>query len=486
MSPAPKSRSVFLVGGSAVNLWAWLLDPNLQWVMMGSVFLGISSGALGAFTLLRRRSLMGDVLAHAALPGICLAFLLTGSKSIGILMLGAVFSGLLATLAVNGITRYSRIKEDTALGLILTVFFGIGILLLTQITHTGASNQAGLDKFLFGQAASMVASDVQVMAAVAALLCLVVVVMFHEFKLVCFDPQFGKGLGRPVALLDNVLMLLIVGAVVIGLQAVGVVLMAAMLITPAIAARYWTERLPVMVVVSAVFGALSGIAGTVISTTGAKLSTGPLIVLAATAFFLASLLFAPGRGLVAKVIRHLSLRARVERENILRALFELQEVEVHAVGADRDGVATPTGVGVGIDWSFTPADLAKQRGESPARLGLRLKRLSAEGLVRPVPASEAGPNSPRYALTEQGVQAAYEVVRRHRLWEMFLMYEAELGVDHVDRDADLLEHHLPDSVVAQLERLLRLHKREPVLPASVHPITSDGGRESWTTPRFGS
>lgn len=422
---------------------AWT-NPNFLWVLGGCLLLGISSGVLGSFALLRRRSLMGDALAHAALPGVCLAFLATGTRNLPLLLLGALVAGLVGAACIQAVTQNSRIKEDAALGMVLSVFFGFGILLLTVIQRSGSGSQAGLDKFIFGQAASLVGADVRLMAISAAVVCVVTAGLFKEFKLLCFDPGFARGIGFPAQLLDGLLMLLIVLVVVIGLQAVGVVLMAAMLITPAASARLWTDRLSLMVVLAGVFGAASGGLGTVISNSVDGMPTGPLIVLAATVVFLFSLAFAPRRGLLGRALRLVQLRARVGRENALRALYELGEVREN--------------------WQdYVPAEaLLSRPGESSTGVKGQLSRLQAEGLVE---RSGVG-----YRLTAKGLQAAYEVVRNHRLWEMFLMHEGQLGADHVDRDADFIEHHLPREIVVELERLMRVHGREPELPASVHPV----------------
>ncbi|WP_284644642.1 metal ABC transporter permease [Paenibacillus silviterrae] len=306
-----------------------LSDPNTQWILLGSILLGLSSGVLGSFAYLRKQSLMGDALAHAALPGVCIAFMLTGSKSIFYFLIGAVAAGLIATFGIGYVTRNSRIKQDTALGIVLSVFFGFGIVLLTQIQHSDSGNQSGLDKFLFGQAASMVLSDVITMAIVASALVLVCFALFKEFKLLSFDAGFAKGIGLPVAFLDQFLMFLSVVAVVVGIQAVGVVLMSALLITPAVSARYWTERLGVMVVLSGFFGAISGLIGTFVSTTANNLPTGPLSVLAATLLFVISVLFAPRRGLVSKLLLRLSVKRSVMKEQ------ELQEAKAVVSSAGR-------------------------------------------------------------------------------------------------------------------------------------------------------
>ncbi|OXM87173.1 metal ABC transporter permease [Paenibacillus rigui] len=298
----------------SINWMELLMDPNTQWILLGSILLGLSSGVLGSFAYLRKQSLMGDALAHAALPGVCIAFMLTGSKSIGFFLIGAAVAGLIATFGIGFVTRNTRIKQDTALGIVLSVFFGLGIVLLTQIQHGDSGNQSGLDKFLFGQAASMVLSDVMVMAAVALVLVAACTVLFKEFKLLSFDAGFAKGLGYPVAFLDQLLMFLIVVAVVVGIQAVGVVLMSALLITPAVSARYWTERLGVMVMLSGLFGAISGLIGTATSTAANNLPTGPLSVLAATLLFVLSVLFAPRRGVVAKVLLQWAVKRSVLEE----------------------------------------------------------------------------------------------------------------------------------------------------------------------------
>jgi manganese/zinc/iron transport system permease protein len=290
---------------------AWWQDPNARWVLAGCVLMGASSGVLGSFALLRRRSLIGDAVAHAALPGVCLAFLLTGTRDLAALLIGAVLAGLAGAGCVQGITRATRVKEDAALGIVLSVFFGFGILLLTLIKNTPKSSQAGLDKFIFGQAASLISRDVQVMAVCAVVICLVAALLFKEFKLLCFDPGFSRGLRRPTGVLDGLLLLLLVVSVVVGLQAVGVVLMAAMLITPAAAARFWTERLDRMVLLAGLYGGAAGAIGTGLSTLAPRMPTGPLIVLAATALFLFSFFFAPRRGLVARAVRLAVVRAGI-------------------------------------------------------------------------------------------------------------------------------------------------------------------------------
>ena len=298
-------------------------DYTLRTVALGTSFLGIVAGALGAFAFLRQQSLLGDAISHAALPGIVAAFLLTRLKSPEILLVGAVASGLLAAIAINQIVHRTRLKQDGALGLVLAVFFGFGMMLLTFTQKLPDARQAGLSKYLFGQAATLLESDVIVMAIMGGVALLLLLIFWKEFKLLSFDPDFAHSLGFPIRKLDLLLTILTVVAIVIGLQAVGVILMSAMIVAPASAARQWTDRLDRMVALSASFGALAGLTGTLVSATTPGLSTGPTIVLAAGMIVLISFLFSPKRGLVANFIRRLRQSRQIQVETVLMALYQL-------------------------------------------------------------------------------------------------------------------------------------------------------------------
>src|SRR5688572_2756424 len=254
-------------------------DYTLRTVALGAAILGIVSGMLGSFAVLRRQSLLGDAISHAALPGIVLAFLITRDREPVVLMLGALIAGWLATLFMLNITRNTRIKDDSALGIVLSVFFGFGLMLLTFTQKLPDATQAGLDKFLFGQAATLLQSDVITMAVIGALALGLLVIFWKEFKLITFDPEYAGSLGFPVRVLDVLLTTLLVIAIVIGLQTVGVVLMSAMVVAPAAAARQWTDKLKFMVILGGFFGAIAGVSGTLISGSAAKIPTGPVIVL---------------------------------------------------------------------------------------------------------------------------------------------------------------------------------------------------------------
>ena len=298
-------------------------DYTTRTIGLGTAVLGIASGTLGTFTVLRKQSLLGDTIAHASLPGIALAFLITGIKNPFALFVGAALSGWLATVWVMSIISNTRIKSDAALGIVLAVFFGAGLVLLTIIQKMPNANQAGLETFLFGQAATLVVKDVIIMTAITGFSLLCLMLLWKEFKLVTFDPQFAKSLGYNIKLIDFYLNILIVLAIVLGLQTVGVVLMSALLIAPASAARQWTDRLGRMVILSAVFGALAGISGTAISSTGAKISTGPTIVLSAVVIVLISFLFAPQRGLIASAVRRAKNRRKLVLDKLIGSMYEI-------------------------------------------------------------------------------------------------------------------------------------------------------------------
>lgn len=279
------------------ELTAFLGDYTLRTVALGAAVLGLLGGTLGTFAVLRRQSLLSDALAHATLPGVVIGFLLTGTTSGSGLMLGAAATAALAAGLVLVVVQRTRVKQDAALALVLSVFFGAGTVLLTYVAGTGASGQSGLDRFVLGQAASLVAADVRLMAALTAVALAVVALAYKELKLVAFDPAFARAVGYPVRRVEALLTVLLVVAIVVGIQTVGVVLVAALLITPAAAARQWTDRLAVMIVLAALIGALSGAVGAVLSATAADLPTGPLVVLVATAVLVLSL---PARRLRAR------------------------------------------------------------------------------------------------------------------------------------------------------------------------------------------
>jgi manganese/zinc/iron transport system permease protein len=277
----------------------WLTYNSLI-VLQGVTLLGACSGVIGCFAVLRRRSLVGDALAHSSLPGICVAFLIAGERHFWAMLLGAFLAGLLGIGVMAVLRRWTRLKEDAAIAILLSTFFGAGVVLRSVIQQMDGSGRSGLDSFIFGKTAGMILEDVQFITVLALATLLIVALCYKEFKLVTFDPEFAQVQGWPAAWLDFALMLLLLSAVVIGLPAVGILLMAAMLVIPAAAARFWTQRLSWMILLSAGFGMTSGILGTYFSATQG-VPTGPSIILVAAGFFLLSLVCAPERGVLARI-----------------------------------------------------------------------------------------------------------------------------------------------------------------------------------------
>jgi manganese/zinc/iron transport system permease protein len=280
---------------------------NTLVVLVGTGLLGVAAGLVGTFAVLRQRALVGDAVAHAALPGLGLAFLIVGDRSLPALLLGALVTGLLSVLVIAVVVRWTRIKEDAAIGIVLSVFFGAGVALSGMIQRLSRHKTAGLDSYIFGKTAGMLLEDVYWLAGLALLVLVVTLLLYKEFRLAAFDPDFARAQGWPTLLLDLVLLGLVVVVVVIGLPAVGVLLVAAALIVPAAAARFWTERLAVMLLVAALFGLVMGAGGTAVSV-ATELATGPVIVLTGTVLLLISVLFAPRRGGVARALRRWQTR----------------------------------------------------------------------------------------------------------------------------------------------------------------------------------
>ncbi|MDG4715096.1 metal ABC transporter permease [Winogradskyella marincola] len=300
-------------------------DYTLRTITLGTAILGAVTGMLGSFAVLRKQSLLGDAISHAALPGIAIAFLITGAKDTNTLLLGALVSGLIGTFWIRSIVTKTHLKSDTALGLILSVFFGFGMLLLTFIQKQPNANQAGLDKYLFGQAATLVESDVWMMAIVTGICLIVMLTFWKEFKILLFDADYTKTLGFNTKTIDILITSFIVLAIVLGLQTVGVVLMSAMLLAPAAAARQWTNSLSKMVLLAAIFGAFSGVFGTAVSASQNNLSTGPVIVIVAGIFVLFSFVFSPKRGLLFKQIRFVKNRRDLELHKTLAFMYHIAE-----------------------------------------------------------------------------------------------------------------------------------------------------------------
>jgi manganese/zinc/iron transport system permease protein len=437
----------------------FLRDYNTRVVILGTSLLGLAAGIIGSFMLLRKRALMGDALSHATLPGIGMAFIISSAgggsgKSLPILLLGATISGVLGVLAVLAIRNYSRLKEDAALGIVLSVFFGAGVAVLGIVQKMNTGSAAGLESFIYGKTASMLASDAQLIGIAAAAVAGVCALLYKEFTLLCFDPAYGKSEGWPIFGLDLAMMALVVAVTVIGLQAVGLILIIALLIIPPAAARFWTDRLLMLVIGAACIGAASGYVGATLSALVPRLPAGAVIVVVASAIFVISMFVGRRRGVLVRVVRETQLKRKIDRQNLLRELFEAAEdrgVDPRAEGVER---------------KF----LQRQRAWSPHRLGRVIKRAESDGLI-----FEAADGT--YRATDIGWDEARRTVRNHRLWEAYLINYADIAPSHVDRDADQIEHVIGQPMVARLESLIADRYVAPTIPPSPHLILNKNERK---------
>lgn len=410
-------------------------NPNVRYVVLGSVLLSISSAIVGCFTFLKKKALLGDVVSHAVLPGICLSFMVTGTKDPFMLIIGAFLTGWLSIIVMDYIIQNSKIKEDTATGLALSVFFGVGILLLTVIQHSGNAAQSGLDSFLFGKAAALVGKDLLAFGIIAVVILVTVFSFYKEFKLICFDPDYAQAIGIPVKRMEMLLTSITVLAVVTGIQAVGVVLMAAMLITPAAAARFWSDRLSIMLVLASVFAACSGVCGAFISYTTPSMPTGPWIVMILSLIAVFSFFFAPGKGILILLFKRRKVQMQLLEENLLKSFYKIGEIT--------DDFKT----------ARSNAELTEVRRFSTRQFSDGLNRLAKQGFIKR--------NNGTWSLTPEGLQKGRRVVRLHRLWELYLTKYLRIAPDHVHEDAETIEHVITPELEARLEKLLEYPDEDP-------------------------
>ncbi len=421
---------IALLGLLFVPLSQVVLDVSYTYtvrvVAVGGAILGVVSGVLGCFAVLRQESLMGDALSHAALPGVAIAFLVAG-RELSVLLIGAGIASWIGVQFIRGVLNTTRIKQDTAMGIVLAAWFAAGIALLAYIQGRADASQAGLDTFIFGQAAAIVASDVRLISIVGAVAFVIVGLLWKEFKLVTFDPDFAGANGFRVGLINGILSTLIVVAIVLGLQLAGVILMVGMLIAPGIAARQWTHKLNQMVMLSAVFGAFAGGVGAVLSAVDANVPTGPMIIVVAFSVVIVSLGFAPRRGLVWTLLRRHGDRRRFAAQTTLRDLYKY---------ALAHGGAS------------SPVPMAFIAGIGGANAQLGLEQLQKRGYVQQ--------RKDSWVLTSTGAEVAAQDAHNQRLWDVYREYSDELHLPLIaeDRQKDIHEV-LPAPAVQQLERKLK-------------------------------
>jgi len=341
---------------------------------------------------------------------------------------------LVAMALIDQITRRSKIKEDTAIALVLSVTFGLGILLLTSIQHTGNAAQVGLGNFLFGKAATLVGDDLKTLTFLSLALIVMVLLFLKEFTLVAFDKAFAQASGLPVQRLELLFNSLTVLAIVVGIRTVGILLMASMLITPPAAARFWTDRLPKMIFLAALLGMVAGLIGSFVSYIAPAMPTGPWIVMIMSLIAYGSFLLAPRKGLLARKIQQRRYQRKTLTENILKLFYELGEVDGHFYK------------------SRTLAMLRQNRPLPTSKLRQGLKRLQKQNMLQK--------EGTRWFLTATGKNKGEEISRLHRLWELYLTRYLKVKPDHVHEDAESIEHIITPALAEELRALVDLEKKK--------------------------
>lgn len=329
---------------------------NAALVACGAALLGMAAGSTGVFVFLRKRALVSDAIAHATLPGIGLAFLVmvalgSDGRNLPGLLAGSALSAVCGLAAIQWIGLRTRLAGDAAIGAVLSVFFGLGIVILTVIQTAGTGRRAGLESFLLGSTAGMLYEDAALILAGGLLVCVTLFVLRRPMTLVAFDAGHATAVGIDVRRIDFLMMVLIMAVTVVGLKLVGLILIVAMLIIPPVTARFWTANSRTMIGLAAFFGGVSGYFGAAVSAASPNVPTGPIIVLVSFAIFCLSLLLAPERGLLAALVRFRRFRSRVHTRQGLLALARGEAIIDPTTLAvlrgkglvRRDGVATGSG-----------------------------------------------------------------------------------------------------------------------------------------------
>ncbi|MFL2451028.1 MAG: iron chelate uptake ABC transporter family permease subunit [Verrucomicrobiales bacterium] len=413
-------------------------DRGLQLSLIGAVLFGAVCGLIGSFIVVRKMALFGDAVSHAVLPGVAIGFMWGMEKDPLAILIGATIAGLFGSVLVQAIVRSSRIKQDAALGIVLASFFALGLCLIRMIqNHEGASRISGLKSYLFGDVAVIDQNDLTMMAIVVVITVLLFFILYRPFLIISFDRQFAYSLGIPVRFLDALFQMFLAAAIVVSLQAVGVVLVSAMLIIPAATAYLLVDRMSRMIFLAMILGVLSAALGVFFSFLGSNLPTGPFMVISSSLLFLLTYLFSPKNGRLTEWFKFIGLKAKVRNENLLKLLYNYLEANSRV----REGV------------EIKISDLASLKKATQTNVISGLKRLQKSGAVELIDG--------KVSLTKEGLELASKVVRNHRLWELYLTNEADYAADHVHDDAEKVEHLLSEEKVRELELFLDYPELDP-------------------------
>ncbi len=402
----------------------------LKYTLGAALICGLTA-IVGVFAYLKKQSLVGDALSHAILPGVCVGFMVSGTKSPVVLLMGALIAGAIALWCIGAIERFTKIKMDAGIAIVMVVFFAFGAVLLSYIQQNGNGQQTGLEHFLFGQIASITLSDLKIYASFGAVLLLFLVLFYRANKWVLFDRNHASTLGLKIGFIDALLAMITVVGVAIGVQSVGIVLISALLLTPAAAARFWTHKLNKIFLFSLIFGICAGIFGVAISFAAPSMPTGPWIVIFLFVVMLITLIFAPS-GLLKRYLKNKKFSKKIRNENILKLLFQANERGVQ---------------------SLRVLDILNLRHFDTNQLGLGLADLYRKNHLELVNES--------YRLSPSGEIEAARIVRLHRLWEIYLQEKLNIKVDHLHPSAESMEHIITPELEIELLKELNFPKEDP-------------------------
>lgn len=434
------------------SLFSFFTDPILRGPTIGCMFMCLAASLMGVIVFLRKQSLIAEALSHASYPGVILGVLAAGLLSIQegqelqlslLALIGAFLTSLLGFWAISALEKHIRVSSDAALCLVLSTFFGVGLTMASEVQFSFTSLYKQVLTYLYGQAATMTDIHILIYGALASLVILIIFFLYKELQVITFDRQYASSMGIAVSWIDTLLFILIALAVIIGIRSVGVVLMSAMLIAPAVAARQFTNRLSFLFILAAFFGMLSGFLGNYFSVQLTEtfaglypaariiLPTGPMIVLVATAICIGALLFAPERGLLVRFWRVARFRYICICENILKVIWRIHP-----------------------EANVSLQQIAKYQTISTPYLKFILNRIARNGWIEQV-------KNNVYHLTADGQQRAAKIVRLHRLWEVYLANYLGMGSERVHRNAEEMEHILTPELERELTQLLNDPKHDP-------------------------
>lgn len=417
----------------------WIGIFQSEWALralIASVLVGMICGTLGCFIVLRNMALIGDALSHAILPGVVFAFVIVGGYSVLAFFVGSVIAGLVAAVAMTWIQQNSSTKDDAAIGIVFTALFSIGVMGISWISRTQGVH-LDLKDFLFGNVLGVSNEDL-ILTLIIAIYVIVSLIAFYRYLFIStFQPVIAETMGISVKLIHYFLMLLLSFAVVASLRTVGVILVVAMLITPASTSLLLTNHLNRVVILAGIIGVISAVVGLVLSI-AFNTTPGPAMAVVATLFYLAAMLFAPEKGLLFRFIRRTRLNRKIQLEDTLKQAFRLQEKEQlnHRRLADRLGFKVQT-------LSYCLNQLQKRKWF----------------------------DKKAFQLTEQGIAEAKRLVRAHRLWETYQVEKMGLNAEHIHDEAEKYEHLLTEDILDQVDQELGY----PTLDPHGSPIPSKGG-----------